>query len=125
MDTQQLRNECTPTRRFRQRVDTERRALSIVNAECVSATPLTGLTAHAIDAWRKSLESTDLEPETIAGLTTLLSHVAARCQLEADNSRDVFENGALIDATTIEDALQRLQEMLRSWRSLPNFSAER
>lgn len=100
-----------PTRRtrFEERVKVERAFLVPVNRRFGADAPLAGMTASAIDTWQ--LRASALESGIDVNLAAdLLREAAARAELLADNSRDVFR----ADDRTSSDSLAAIQRMLEA-----------
>ncbi len=98
-------------RRFRQRVELERSVLQLVNDSDISSAPLNGLSHAAIAAWEG--DSTSVGSNTnISELAKLLREISLRCQLDADCSRDVFEDDELVQKGTLDQAVFALKARL-------------
>jgi hypothetical protein len=93
--------------RFEERVRVERDFLVPVNRRFGAQVQLTGMTAGAIESWRQHAVSLDIgvDVERVAGL---LLEAAARAELLADNSRDVFE----ADRHVAPDGLDGLRDLV-------------
>jgi hypothetical protein len=94
--------------RFEERVRVEREFLVPVNRHFGALAPLAGMTAGAIESWRRRASDLDLGVD-VEYVATLLLEGAARAELLADNSRDVFEAGRQV----VPDGLGSLRDLLR------------
>jgi hypothetical protein len=83
-------NGGTRRTRFEARVSLERDFLTRVNASFGNREPLAGMTAGAIESWRRRAKA-KFPAEDVDQIARLLSEASARAELLADNSRDVFE----------------------------------
>ncbi|WP_137752902.1 hypothetical protein [Sphingopyxis sp. L1A2A] len=93
--------------RFQERVRIEREFLIPVNRRVGSVVPLAGMTAAAIESWRQRAAGVDLGVD-VERVAALLLEAAARAELLADNSRDVFE----ADIRIAPDALSEIRVSL-------------
>jgi hypothetical protein len=93
--------------RFEERVRVERDFLVPVNRRFGEVAPLAGMTARAIESWRRRAAGQELGVD-VERVAVLLLEAAARAELLADNSRDVFELGRHITP----DGLSAIKEML-------------
>ena len=78
--------------RFEERVRVEREFLLLVNRRFGASAPLAGMTSAAIESWRRRASNSSFGVD-VERVTALLLEAAARAELLADNSRDVFEAG--------------------------------
>ncbi len=92
--------------RFEERVRLERDFLVPVNRRFGADAPLAGMTSAAIDSWERRASS--LNEGHAARIAALLREAAARAELLADNSREVFE----ADRRTGPDGLAAIRRML-------------
>lgn len=95
--------------RFEERVRVEREFLVPVNQRFGTHAPLAGMTASAIESWRVRASDLDIDVD-VGRIATLLSEAAARAELLADNSRDVFE----VERHIAPDGLGDLTILLRN-----------
>lgn len=93
-------------RRFASRVETERKVLRLVNCE-YKMPSLNGLTNSAIESWRLANPSANDE------IAEVLRSIAKKVQIEADASRDVFDEKELAELSTIDDYLCTLDMKLK------------
>lgn len=93
--------------RFEERVRIERDFLVPVNRRFGEVAPLAGMTAGAIESWRRRTAGRDLGVD-VERVAVLLLEAAARAELLADNSRDVFE----LSRHVAPDGLGAIKEML-------------
>jgi len=77
--------------------------------------PLAGMTAGAINSWRSRASGLNVGVD-VQRVATLLIEAAARAELLADNSRDVFEAGRHI----APDGLGELKGLLESALNAPS-----
>ncbi|MDB5694197.1 MAG: hypothetical protein JWO81_3260 [Alphaproteobacteria bacterium] len=98
-----------PTRRtrFEERVRVEREFLLPVNMRFGAEIPLAGMTADAIESWRRRAATAGIGVD-VERAAALLREASARAELLADNSRDVFE----ADRCTGPDGMAELRRML-------------
>lgn len=95
--------------RFEERVRVERDFLVPVNGRVGSVVPLAGMTAAAIESWRQRAADKDLGVD-VEQVAAVLREAAARAELLADNSRDVFE----ADRRISPDGLNEMKLVLES-----------
>ncbi|ALG59497.1 hypothetical protein VM77_04795 [Citromicrobium sp. JL31] len=93
--------------RFEERVRVEREFLVPVNQRFGQQAPLAGMTAGAIELWRRRASDLNLGVD-VERVAALLLEAAARAELLADNSRDVFEASRHI----APDGLAALRDLL-------------
>ena len=101
--------------RFEERVRVERDFLVPVNRRFGAAAPLAGMTASAIESWRRRASDLYIEMD-VERVAKLLLEAAARAELLADNSRDVFE----ADRQVAPDGLGGLKVLLTSALNVPD-----
>ena len=85
----------------------ERDFLVPVNRRFGARVPLAGMTAGAIESWRRRASNLDLGVD-VERVAALLLEAAARAELLADNSRDVFEAARHV----VPDGLAALRDLL-------------
>jgi hypothetical protein len=96
--------------RFRDRITTERKLLTLVNAAYGDRTILAGVTEAAIETWRlRVVARGDCDAGQVNSVVNLMLEISERERLLSDNSRDVFDGRVPSDTSTGE-----LTEMLRS-----------
>ena len=93
--------------RFEERVRLERDFLAPINQRYGALAPLAGMTASAIESWRGRASNLNLDVD-VNHVAALLLEAAARAELLADNSRDVFEGGRNI----APDGMDALKELI-------------
>jgi len=93
--------------RFEERVRVERDFLVPVNRRFGATTPLAGMTENAIESWRRRASELNLGMD-VERIAKLLLEAAARAELLADNSRDVFE----AERHVAPDGLGNLRKLL-------------
>lgn len=76
--------------RFEARVSLERDFLTRINTIFGDRRPLAGMTAAAIESWRKRA-TVELSTVDIDQIANLLLEASRRAELLADNSKEVFE----------------------------------
>lgn len=74
------------TNSFLNKVEAERRVLSVVNARTHGSRQLTGLSSAAINLWRRKVGT-----ELTAEVATPLVALADLCQLLSDRSHETFQ----------------------------------
>jgi hypothetical protein len=99
--------------RFEERVRVERDFLVPVNRRFGTVAPLAGMTAAAIESWRNRAADEDLGVE-VELVAALLLEAAARAELLADNSRDVFEAGRHVAPDGLEEIKKTLDVLLEA-----------
>jgi hypothetical protein len=99
----------TPTRRqrFRHRIEIERKVLTEVNSKLHVIKPLTGITESTVFQWHNDLAQ-KLRPVDAREISDLIIEIARRSSFDSDCSRDVFEEGELVLACSVDDLLLRL-----------------
>jgi len=98
--------------RFEERVRVEREFLVPVNQRFGTHAPLAGMTASAIESWRVRASELNIDVD-VERVATLLSEAAARAELLADNSRDVFEAERHISPDGLSDLRILLSDVLQ------------
>ncbi|WP_294338912.1 hypothetical protein [uncultured Sphingomonas sp.] len=93
--------------RFEERVRIEREFLVPINARFGTLAPLAGMTGAAINSWALRAAASPGGVD-VARVAVLLREAAARAELLADNSRDVFAPAG----RTSPDGLAALRAML-------------
>jgi hypothetical protein len=93
--------------RFEERVRIERDFLVPVNRRFGEIAPLAGMTGAAIESWQSRAGSASSGVDVVR-VALLLREAAARAELLADNSRDVFT----ADDRTRPDGLATIKAML-------------
>ena len=106
-------NPVSSRRRFRQRIELERKVLTNVNGSLGITKPLAGLTEASVVQWRSGVEAS-LPSTDVEGITNIILEIAKRSALDSDCSRDVFEDNELLPADSVGDLLLRLREALKS-----------
>lgn len=99
---------------FKEKVRFERSVLLEVNRARAWPTPLLGLSESAIAFWASKVGLTRDD-----SLPLCLQEISVRCRLESDKSREVFEDGYLRDAMTLERARIALQKVIDELRVPP------
>ena len=98
--------------RFHARIHTEREILRVINSSATCENfPLAGMTSSAIDAWERRAREV-FEDGWAAKVGNTLREIGRRCELLADDSRDVFRPTELIDHEDVETATTALREIL-------------
>ncbi|WP_413168946.1 hypothetical protein [Burkholderia latens] len=101
-------------RRFRDRVEIEREVLQLVNRSAFAPAELCGLTVNAIETWARESRNTGSPQQVVAELAETLRELAERCRLNADQSRDVFDEGDLVSRGTIDGCVAELKRQLKA-----------
>ncbi|VWB98306.1 hypothetical protein BPS26883_04756 [Burkholderia pseudomultivorans] len=101
-------------RRFRDRVAVEREVLHLVNRPLFGPTELCGLTANAIGSWARAVAKSGLSQRVVDDLEQALLEISGRCRLNADKSRDVFEDGELVPRGTVESCVAELHQQIEA-----------
>lgn len=101
-------------RRFRDRVAVEREVLHLVNRPLFAPAELCGLTTNAIGSWARVVARSGLSRQTVDSLEQTLLEISGRCRLNADKSRDVFEDGELVPRGTVEACVDALNQQLEA-----------
>ncbi|SRR6266702_1673694 len=101
-------------RRFRERVEVEREVLHLVNKPLFAPVELCGLTSNSIASWASAVEKNGLSQHAANGLEQTLREISERCRLNADKSRDVFEDDELVPRGTIQTCVERLKHQLET-----------
>jgi hypothetical protein len=96
-------------------VRVEREFLVPVNRRFGTVAPLAGMTAKAIESWRNRAVDKDLGVD-VERVAALLLEAAARAELLADNSRDVFE----ADHHVAPDGLGEIKKILDALLEAPS-----
>lgn len=91
-------------RRFKQRIQIEREVLSTVN-KIDWETPMTGLTDAAISSWAER----QLQNPNAISVLRIVSEISRRLALNADDSRDVFENEELVPSCSVDSLIANLE----------------
>ena len=99
-------------RAFKDRVDLERKILSLINGTKISESELVGLSIPAIDKWVLSLTNKSELHAKLADIKCLLIEVSERLRLNSDKSRDVFESDQLVPKNTIDLCMAQLEDAL-------------
>ena len=93
----------------------ERDFLVPINQRFGGLAPLAGMTSSAIESWRARASNANLDVD-VERVATLLLEAAARAELLADNSRDVFAAGRNIGP----DGMIALKELIKEALKLGN-----
>ncbi|WP_155637663.1 hypothetical protein [Burkholderia cepacia] len=101
-------------RRFRDRVEIEREVLNLVNRSAFAPVELCGLTVDGIEMWAREARNTGSSQQVVAELAGTLQELAERCRLNADQSRDVFEEEDLVSRGTIDACVAELTRQLKA-----------
>jgi hypothetical protein len=99
--------------RFEERVRIERDFLVPVNRRFGTVAPLAGMTAGAIESWRNRAADRDLGVD-VERVAALLLEAAARAELLADNSRDVFEANRHVAPDGVGEIKKTLDALLET-----------
>jgi hypothetical protein len=99
-------------RRFRQRIEVERDVLSIVNNSLHWGRPLMGITDAAVNQWRSDLDLTSTLAEEANAIARTVLEIARRLSLNADDSRDVFEEGQLLPSSSVGELRAHLETII-------------
>lgn len=86
--------------RFIERVQCERTALGLVNNTFTGAEPLCALSDAAIGKW-KSRAATMAPPSTVEIVVQVLRELSVRLDIQADNSREIFESVETVSDTNL------------------------
>lgn len=92
-------------RRFSQRVDIERRVLTLVN-NVFTGLPLVGLSVHALSRWKDGCNQL---PEDVYDL---VEKISIRAALDVNASRDVFSEGELKLDSPVDIYMDQLEKRL-------------
>ena len=98
--------------RFQERVRIEREFLEPVNAAFGSVAPLAGMTAAAIRCWEARIGTREVRQD-VGAIAAVLYEAAARAELLADNSKDVFERRERGTPNGLSELKELLFEALR------------
>lgn len=101
---------------FFSRVETEREALSIINAPNSSRPALHGLTTVAIDRWAGEVAKVSPITPAAAEVVRLLQRISVRTGADADQSRVVFA-GESPATLPVHDLIDELRAACDQWRS--------
>jgi hypothetical protein len=96
---------------FKEKVRFERSILRDVNQARAWPAPLLGLSESAISLWASKVGLAIDD-----SLPLCLQEISMRCRIESDKSREVFEDGYLRDAMTLERARIALQKVIGELR---------
>lgn len=99
---------------FKEKVRFERHILREVNRVHAWPVPLIGLSESAIAHWAFEAGLTKDD-----SLLSCLREISVRCRIESDKSREVFEDGYLHDAMTLEHANATLQMAIGEFHLRP------
>lgn len=95
------------TERFRDRIDTERNLLNIVN-DAYPMTRLHGLSRNSINLWRVDAVQSTYNKDDIDNITQQLLSLSSILNLEADTSRIVFDDKEIKD----EDLHEKIKNLV-------------
>jgi hypothetical protein len=98
---------------FIRKVNAERKVLAVINSSTPGSRQLTGLSAGAIEAWRRTagLENVDEVAES-------LRRIAGLCQRLSDRSHESFQSLDPMLMEKINAELCDLQQSLDLWNPL-------
>jgi hypothetical protein len=95
-------------RRFKKRIEFERKIITIINSISTSDTPLNGLSESAISSWK--------EKSSLPNKIELAEHISKLSQdlmLFCDNSRNAFDVGKRINGSEMNERIQSLSKFLQ------------
>ena len=107
-------NMSSSRRRFRQRIEIERRILYDVNRAVPFIRPLSAITEESVCLWLHNAHR-DVPPSVTQRIARIINEISKRVALDTDCSRDVFEDGELLPMDSIGELLIQLEEEINAF----------